>query len=53
MMTLIRIIVSRAEIDLYRIKKYYKQIYKKELVDEIKSETSREYCNLLVALVSK
>lgn len=50
---LIRIIVSRSEIDLYRIKKYYKQIYKKELVDEVKSETSREYCNLLVALISK
>ena len=48
---LIRVIVSRLEIDLYRIKKYYKQLFKKDMIDDIKHDTSGEYCNLLVALV--
>ena len=50
---LIRIIVSREEIDLYRIKRYYKQIYKKDIIDDIKNDTSGDYSNLLVALLQK
>ena len=48
---LIRVIVSRHEIDLFRIKKYYKQLFKKDMVDDIKHDTSGEYSNLLIALV--
>ena len=50
---LIRIIVSREEIDMYRIKKYYKQIFKKDMIEDIKNDTSGEYSNLLVALLQK
>jgi annexin A7/11 len=48
---LIRVLVSRDEIDLSTINKVYIQKYKKTLVDQIKDECSGDYKNLLIAIV--
>ena len=48
---LIRILVSRDEIDMYRIKRYYKQLYQKSLYDAIKDDTSGDYRTLLLELI--
>lgn len=50
---LIRIIVSRDEIDLYRIKRYYQQLYQKTLYEEITKDTSGDYRDLLLELIGK
>lgn len=50
---LIRILVSRNEIDLERIKLYYKQIYKTDLYSDVGENISGEYRNLLLALIRK
>lgn len=50
--TLIRILVSRDEIDMDVIKQFYKQLYKKDMIEDIKSDCSGHYEKLLVALVS-
>ncbi|KAM8967880.1 annexin A13 [Pelodytes ibericus] len=49
--TLIRILVTRAEIDLETIKERYQQLYKKSLAEAIKSDTSGDFCKLLLALL--
>ncbi|CAF1014249.1 unnamed protein product [Brachionus calyciflorus] len=49
--TLIRLIVSRAEIDLDRIKYEYEEMYGKSLYDAVKSETSGDYKKLLLSLI--
>ena len=49
--TLIRILVSRDEIDMDVIQQFYKQLYKKDLIDDIISDCSGDYEKLLVALV--
>ena len=49
---LIRLLVSRMDIDLPQIKVAYKNLFKKELVDDIKSETSGDYKKMLVDMVS-
>ena len=48
---LIRIIVSRDDIDLYRIKRYYQQLYQKTLYEEITKDTSGDYRDLLLELI--
>ncbi|KAM4029286.1 annexin A13 [Anomaloglossus baeobatrachus] len=48
---LIRILVTRAEIDLETIKQRYQELYKKSLADAIKSDTSGDFCRLLLALL--
>jgi hypothetical protein len=50
---LIRVLVSRDEIDINRIKRYYKQLYKKELYDAVSDDVSGDYRNLLLALIGK
>ena len=50
--SLIRILVSRDEIDMPQIKQYYKQNYKKDMIDDIKDDTSGNYRKILVELVS-
>ena len=50
---LIRILVSRSEIDMPQIKQYYKQLYGKDMVADIKADISGEYQNLFVQLISK
>uniref|UniRef100_A0AC35TRV1 Annexin n=1 Tax=Rhabditophanes sp. KR3021 TaxID=114890 RepID=A0AC35TRV1_9BILA len=48
--TLIRIVVSRSEIDLKDIAMAYEKLYKKSLIDEVKGETSGDYESALVAI---
>ncbi|XP_078542924.1 annexin A13 [Lissotriton helveticus] len=48
---LIRILVARAEIDLQTIKEKYQKMYSKSLVDAVKSDTSGDFCKLLLALL--
>jgi annexin A7/11 len=49
---LIRIIVTRAEIDMPQIKEAYKKLYNKDMVEAIKSDTSGDYKKLLIELCS-
>ncbi|KAG8228223.1 hypothetical protein J437_LFUL004348 [Ladona fulva] len=49
--TLIRIIVSRCEIDLGNIKREYEKLYDKTLESVVKNETSGDYKHALVALI--
>ncbi|XP_062017019.1 uncharacterized protein LOC133733405 [Rosa rugosa] len=49
--TLLRVIVSRAEIDLQYIKAEYQNKYGKSLGDAVRSETSGNYRDLLLALI--
>ena len=50
---LIRVLVSRSEIDMPQIKQYYKQLFGKDMVADIKGDISGDYQNLMVGLVSK
>ena len=50
---LIRVLVSRSEIDLPQIKQYYKQLYGKDMIADVKSDISGEYQNLFVSLLSR
>ena len=50
--TLIRILVTRDEIDMPQIKQFYKQIYKKDMIEDIKDDTSGNYRKILVELAS-
>ena len=47
---LIRILVTRHEIDMPYIRKYYKQLFKKSLIDEIKADTSGDYRKIMLKL---
>ncbi|KAM5575611.1 annexin D5-like [Rosa sericea] len=49
--TLLRVIVSRAEIDLQYIKAEYQKKYGKSLGDAVRSETSGNYKDFLLALI--
>jgi hypothetical protein len=49
---LIRTIVTRREIDLPMIKKYYKQLYGKDMVEDVKKETSGDYRKFLLEILS-
>ncbi|NXP77679.1 ANXA7 protein, partial [Ramphastos sulfuratus] len=49
--TLIRIIVTRSEIDLVQIKEMFTQMYQKTLAAMISSDTSGDYRRLLLAIV--
>ncbi|XP_023951303.2 annexin B10 isoform X6 [Bicyclus anynana] len=49
--TLIRIVVSRSEIDLEAIKREYERLYDKTLESEVRGETSGDYKRALVALL--
>ena len=50
---LIRCLVSRYEIDMKLIKRYFKQIYKKDMIQRVNEDTSGEYQKLLEGLMSK
>ena len=47
---LIRILITRDEIDMPRIKQYYKQLYGKDMVQAIKSDISGVYQKLMIEL---
>ncbi|KAM5281033.1 annexin A13 [Ctenodactylus gundi] len=49
--TLIRIIVTRAEVDLQGIKAKFQEKYQKSLTDMVSSDTSGDFQKLLVALL--
>ncbi|XP_028036017.1 annexin B10 isoform X3 [Bombyx mandarina] len=49
--TLIRILVSRSELDLGAIKLEYERLYDKTLESEVRGETSGDYKRALVALI--
>ncbi|XP_075977858.1 annexin B10 isoform X5 [Anticarsia gemmatalis] len=49
--TLVRVITSRAEYDLGRIKAEYERLYDKTLESDLKGETSGDYKRALVALL--
>lgn len=50
---LIRLIVSRAEIDLHYIKMEYYKKYHKTLQEAVHSETSGNYRKFLIALIGQ
>ena len=50
---IIRVLVSRDEIDIKRIKRYYKQQYKVKLYDAVKNEISGDYQKILLALIGE
>ena len=49
---ILKVIISRAEIDFTQIKKYYLKLYENNVVNDIKKD-SHEYTNLLVAICNK
>ena len=49
--TLIRILITRCEVDMNIIKKYYKQLYKKDMIDDIKNDISGDYQKLMIELI--
>ena len=50
---LIRLLVSRSEIDLPAIKTHYARMYGKSLYDAVKSELSGDYEKLFLTLIGK
>ena len=48
---LIRVLVSRDEIDIGRIKRYYKQLYNITLYEAVQKNISGDYQKLLLALI--
>ena len=50
---IIRVLVSRDEIDIKRIKRYYMQNYKIPLYDAVKGEISGDYQKILLALIGQ
>ena len=49
---LIRCIVSRSDVDMKMIKRYFKQIFKnKDMIERVKEDTSGEYSKLLEGLM--
>ena len=51
--TLIRILVTRNEIDMPQIRETYKRIFNKDMIKDIKDDTSGDYRKLLVKLASR
>jgi len=47
---LTRIIVSRAEIDLHKIKEYYNKLYGKNMMDDIRKDISGDYESIIMDL---
>ena len=49
---LIRSIIARADVDMKKIQKFYRKLYNKEMIDDIKSDISGNYQKLLVGLIT-
>ena len=49
---LIRILITRDEIDMPQIKQYYKQLYGKDMVEAVKNDISGDYQKLMIELCS-
>ena len=50
--TLIRILITRDEKDMPQIKQFFKQLYKKDMLDAIRDDTSGNYRKILLELAS-
>ena len=50
---LIRSIITRYSIDMKKVKKYFKKMYNKELLDEVKDDVTGSYGKILEALINK
>ena len=50
---LIRSIVTRKDEDMKMIKKYYKKLFRKNMADDIKGDTSGNYQKILLALIDE
>ena len=50
---LIRCIISRYSIDMKKVKKYYKKLYNKELLDAVIGDVAGNYGKILEALINK
>ena len=50
---LIRSIISRADIDMNKIKKYYKKIYNKDMIEEVNDDLSGSYKTIIEGLMKK
>ena len=50
--TLIRILITRDEKDMPQIKQFYKQLFKKDMLEAIKDDTSGNYRKILLELAS-
>jgi hypothetical protein len=48
---LIRILITRDEIDMPQIKQYYKQLYGKDMVQAVKSDISGDYRTLMLGII--
>ena len=51
--SLIRIVIGRSDVDIPLIKEYYNLLYKKDLMEDIKSEISGDYQKLVLAILSR
>ena len=47
-----RILVTRDEIDMPQIKQYYKQLYGKDMIEDIKKDIGGDYRTLMIELCS-
>ena len=50
---LIRVLVSRSEIDMPKIKEKYKELFHKDMYEDVKNDTSGDYRELLLGIISK
>ena len=48
---LIRVIVSRSEIDMPQIKQYYRQLFGKDMYEDVKNDISGDYRTLLLGII--
>ena len=48
---LIRVIVTRSEIDMPQIKQYYRQLFGKDMYEDVKNDISGDYRTLLLGLI--
>ena len=48
---LIRVLVTRSEIDMPQIKQYYRQLFGKDMYDDVKGDISGDYRELMLGIV--
>jgi len=48
---LIRVLVSRSEIDMPQIKQYYRQLFGKDMYEDVKNDISGDYRTLMLGLI--
>lgn len=48
---LIRCVISRADIDMKKIKKYYKKMFNAEMIDDVKNDISGAYQTVICGLI--